>query len=859
MRSPLELLGGRFEHALLTTYSFNLRFFEEWVLRALWAAEVRNVVVFVDQHELAHALSDRAPSAAGRAYHVVAATAAKAAFHPKMLLVAGADGARACVSSANLTPDGQLRNAESLIAFDAQLSGHLRPILDAGDVFRRLSADAPPHTAAAVQSALAALPDDDGDTSGYRLLHNFDAPLMDAFPSSGTVRAVAPYVDADGAAAARLHARGTLSVVVDAKHVAASEAFFAGPWTVEPREFEARLHGKAYEVDTPEGRWVLVGSPNLSAPALLRPARSGNLEVAVAVTVSDPLELPVSEPVSDAWDVAKQAAARLAATLSRVEGQKVAGWAFDAWEDGRRIVVSGIPDGTQIERWKDESWHSLGTVVAGAVLIADPEVRPTRIRAVLADGRFAFAVVAIPARLRARMKASTSGRQTEAAERLPLDVETVRVLEDALSQLYTLSELAGEHPSGPRPPVPGAGPPASNQQPGLLEWMPRDADEEPRVPALYAKHWKGEPDALLALVSRVLRLDLRQSSDGEDDVGREHIELEDLENVTSTDQLEVEPSEEETTRATADPKELERYRRAFGRLFTRGSEFVASTADGTLAAWAFAYLLRLVEDLGTHNVDLRGIKEPLMPPGPLRGTTLELLLAYLNRGDRDPLCLATARVHLAAAVRHRNRYSMRDAERLDALCFSWAKDLVDLPTDLPEPARDVLDLDVAGAIAWLEDYAERSNWTAIEEEAVGQLDPGWLERHPWPTIIGSTSFRDRLSSPAWALLAFAAPAGFDSNAPFGVIVHNAADAPVATHAVVCDPRKQLVVEAWERASDHVWHERRYGSASQGTVKNLHNSMGLTNSEKVLTHADLGNLQEPLRSLAPLLLEVAAFG
>ena len=270
MRSPLELLGGRFEHALLTTYSFNLRFFEEWVLRALWAAEVRNVVVFVDPHELAHALADRAPSAAGRAYQVVAATAAKAAFHPKVLLVTGADGARLCVSSANLTPDGQLRNAESLIAFDSQLSGHLRPILDAGELFRRLSADAPathcrghpgsPRRVARRRRRRQRLPAGPQPRLPARSTN---------FPRSGTARAIAPYVDADGSAAARLHGRGELTVIVDAENVAASEAFFVGPWTVEARAFEARLHGKAYEVATPEGRWALVGSPNLSTPALL--------------------------------------------------------------------------------------------------------------------------------------------------------------------------------------------------------------------------------------------------------------------------------------------------------------------------------------------------------------------------------------------------------------------------------------------------------------------------------------------------------------------------------------------------------------------------------------------------------------
>ena len=90
-----------------------------------------------------------------------------------------------------------------------------------------------------------------------------------------------------------------------------------------------------------------------------------------------------------------------------------------------------------------------------------------------------------------------------------------------------------------------------------------------------------------------------------------------------------------------------------------------------------------------------------------------------------------------------------------------------------------------------------------------------------------------------------------------MIVHNTADAPVATHALVCDPRRQLVVEAWERAGDHVWHERRYGSVSRGTMERLRNPMALTDVQKVRTHISLDNLEEPLRSLAPLLLDAAA--
>jgi hypothetical protein len=183
--------------------------------------------------------------------------------------------------------------------------------------------------------------------------------------------------------------------------------------------------------------------------------------------------------------------------------------------------------------------------------------------------------------------------------------------------------------------------------------------------------------------------------------------------------------------------------------------------------------------------------------------------------------------------------------------------MINVPAELPAPAPDVLDLDAVSAISWLEAYAERSNWTAIEHELAARLDPGWLERAPWPTIVGRTAFPDRLRSPAWELLAFAAPAGFDSRAPFAVILRNASDAPVATHALVCDPGRHLIVEAWERGGDHVWFERRYGSASRSTVERLHNPMALTDVEKVQTHQSLDNAAEPLRTFTRLLLDAAA--
>src|SRR4051812_35621151 len=105
MRSPLETISGRFEHAVLTTYSINLHFFEQWVMPLLRRAEVRNIVAFVDHAQFAQAVDPRGIQSLGRSYHLVSTRLGHGAFHPKLIYLHGADSRRACISSANLTVD----------------------------------------------------------------------------------------------------------------------------------------------------------------------------------------------------------------------------------------------------------------------------------------------------------------------------------------------------------------------------------------------------------------------------------------------------------------------------------------------------------------------------------------------------------------------------------------------------------------------------------------------------------------------------------------------------------------------------------------------------------------------------------
>ena len=70
MRSPLDLITGQFDHALFTTYTCNLSFFERWVLPMLGNVYIRNVAVIADAEQVGAGLADRHVQLAGRLYHV---------------------------------------------------------------------------------------------------------------------------------------------------------------------------------------------------------------------------------------------------------------------------------------------------------------------------------------------------------------------------------------------------------------------------------------------------------------------------------------------------------------------------------------------------------------------------------------------------------------------------------------------------------------------------------------------------------------------------------------------------------------------------------------------------------------------
>lgn len=111
------LKSKNYDIALMTTFNFDITFFERSILNRLYENNVKKVSLFVDSYELNKALSEISSTSIGRKY-IVNPVEMKEAFHPKVILLLGQSCAKLVVSSANITVSGYLKNNEIFNIFD---------------------------------------------------------------------------------------------------------------------------------------------------------------------------------------------------------------------------------------------------------------------------------------------------------------------------------------------------------------------------------------------------------------------------------------------------------------------------------------------------------------------------------------------------------------------------------------------------------------------------------------------------------------------------------------------------------------------------------------------------------------------
>ena len=129
-----------YEIALLTTFNFDISFFERCLLNRLYENGIRKVSLFNDSKELNKALTEVKYSSIGKKY-MVNPVEMKGAFHPKIILLLGMNKAKLFISSANITTNGYFTNNEifNYIEYSEQNPKALKVIKDAITFFEELN------------------------------------------------------------------------------------------------------------------------------------------------------------------------------------------------------------------------------------------------------------------------------------------------------------------------------------------------------------------------------------------------------------------------------------------------------------------------------------------------------------------------------------------------------------------------------------------------------------------------------------------------------------------------------------------------------------------------------------------------
>lgn len=295
-----SLPGSRervYEEALFTSFNFAPAFFASRVLGPVRGAGA-SVTVIADASVFE--AETRALAGAGTAYHL-SLVAMRAAFHPKVSVIAGPDRALVAVGSGNLTSGGWFSNEEILTVAYADRNGVPAIVLEAARWLHTLEGVSTGELAKEAALRVAELLEGLGGRSPtlmspHRLVASTFGPIIDQLPAgpADELRLHAPFHDPSGAALAALihrYSPARISIAVQ-DHLTVFEPDVLAKITTD-RGVELTWHktadgglryrhGKLIEALGPAGSWTLTGSPNLTSAALLRSlSDGGNVEVGV--------------------------------------------------------------------------------------------------------------------------------------------------------------------------------------------------------------------------------------------------------------------------------------------------------------------------------------------------------------------------------------------------------------------------------------------------------------------------------------------------------------------------------------------------------------------------------------------------
>ena len=289
-----------YETALLTTFNYEIDFFEKAVLSRLIRNEIRNISVFVDSDELAKAVREVHACTLGQNY-AVNPVRIYGAFHPKVILLLGDSKARLIVSSANIKLSGYCINNEifNYIDYDPQHRQY-RDVIYSAICFFEAAYEWTPRLDNTLLRGLDKYPYFRASKGNGRItfLENSKRSMLEQLNEAITeeitdIRIAVPYYDNELAAlssikssfpSARIHLylqleRSTFPESVQIRNSIADDFHIFNKVKAPGNDNAHFYHGKVFEFISAGNAYIFYGSSNCTLSALLRPAEdSGNCE-----------------------------------------------------------------------------------------------------------------------------------------------------------------------------------------------------------------------------------------------------------------------------------------------------------------------------------------------------------------------------------------------------------------------------------------------------------------------------------------------------------------------------------------------------------------------------------------------------
>ena len=298
-----------YENALLTTFNYEIEFFERAVLSRLIRNEIKNISVFVDSDELSKAIREVQTCSLGQSY-AVNPVRINGAFHPKVILLLGDSTARLIVSSANIKLSGYCINNEvfNYIDYDPQ-NPHYRDVIYSAIRFFESAYEWTPRLDNALLRSLEKYPYFRAARGNGRIvfLENSKRSMLEQLKEVITdeitdIRIAVPYYDNELTALSRLKdsfpsakiqlylqlERSTFSESVQTrKRIADDLQIFER--VNAPENGNLRFyHGKVFEFTSARNAYIFYGSSNCTLSALMKSTEtSGNCECNLLVKGSN--------------------------------------------------------------------------------------------------------------------------------------------------------------------------------------------------------------------------------------------------------------------------------------------------------------------------------------------------------------------------------------------------------------------------------------------------------------------------------------------------------------------------------------------------------------------------------------------